>query len=317
MISISKSTSDPNISVYKHNRWKGLDGKKTTLANRDLQKAIAYYGDSTKFNNNQKLTNEKSIKYEAYSHKDTKEVLKEVFHSKCAYCESYIAHIEPGDVEHFRPKAKVVTDQGNSLIPGYYWLGASWNNLLLSCINCNRPNRLLINSTTDEVLMGKANFFPISDESKRLRNHHQDIALEAPFVELINPCSDNPEQHLDFLANGEVRALDEKGEKSIAIYGLYRADLVLRRKKTAEGLNRTLEFLVMEIKDIQEKQAHGMPIDLSLDKLVMHLESLKKALEEKAEYLAIKKALIAQFIASNPISNNKLVDLGVDLTDLL
>ena len=40
-----------------------------------------------------------------YSHETVKQALLEAQHGKCAFCESKVAHISFGDVEHFRPKA--------------------------------------------------------------------------------------------------------------------------------------------------------------------------------------------------------------------
>ncbi len=48
-----------------------------------------------------------------------------MFSGKCAYCESHIAHIDYGHIEHFRPKSK------------YPGLCFEWKNLLLGCAICN------------------------------------------------------------------------------------------------------------------------------------------------------------------------------------
>jgi len=60
-----------------------------------------------------------------YNHPKVKGALKEMFHGKCAYCESYVLHIDYSDIEHFIPK---------SIDPS---LCFSWQNLLLSCGICN------------------------------------------------------------------------------------------------------------------------------------------------------------------------------------
>ena len=76
MIKIEKSEQNPNIPVYNDKGWNGPGGIKMTLAERDLARAKAYFGDPTKFKDNKKLTDEKTITYEAYKHKDTKKELK-------------------------------------------------------------------------------------------------------------------------------------------------------------------------------------------------------------------------------------------------
>jgi hypothetical protein len=67
-------------------------------------------------------------------------------HDKCAYCESRIPHVYPGDVEHYRPKTAVrrvrETKKGTfareaQSRPGYWWLAYSFENFLVSCFWCN------------------------------------------------------------------------------------------------------------------------------------------------------------------------------------
>lgn len=47
-------------------------------------------------------------------------------HNKCCYCEKLEEQAKYRDVEHYRPKAT------------YWWLAWTWDNLLFSCIDCNR-----------------------------------------------------------------------------------------------------------------------------------------------------------------------------------
>ncbi len=62
-----------------------------------------------------------------YRHKDIKDALEQMFHGKCAYCESQVTTTGYGDIEHFCPK-------GN---PQCVNLTFEWRNLLLSCQKCN------------------------------------------------------------------------------------------------------------------------------------------------------------------------------------
>jgi uncharacterized protein (TIGR02646 family) len=66
-----------------------------------------------------------------------KAALDAMFHGKCAYCEFMYIGGMPVDIEHFRPKGAVIVG-GKMRKPGYYWLAAKWENLLPSCIDCNR-----------------------------------------------------------------------------------------------------------------------------------------------------------------------------------
>lgn len=62
-----------------------------------------------------------------YQHPEIKNSLVEMFHGKCAYCESKIGHVAYGDIEHFYPKGSYIDKTFD------------WNNLLFSCQICNNP----------------------------------------------------------------------------------------------------------------------------------------------------------------------------------
>ncbi|WP_155983455.1 hypothetical protein [Nitratireductor aquibiodomus] len=46
----------------------------------------------------------KSDDFSAYGSRAVREALREMFHGKCAYCESKIAGSQDTDVEHYRPR---------------------------------------------------------------------------------------------------------------------------------------------------------------------------------------------------------------------
>eukprot|EP01034_Spumella_vulgaris_P009128 gene9128-11597_t len=76
-----------------------------------------------------------SFEFAAYKHEEVKRRLDALFHGKCAYCETFYSASAPVDVEHYRPKGAVSENPNH---PGYWWLAMSWDNLLPSCIDCNR-----------------------------------------------------------------------------------------------------------------------------------------------------------------------------------
>lgn len=176
-------------------------------------------------------------------YKEQKEVFLKNFHNKCAYCETLITTNQPGDIDHFRPKGKV-TDLNNKPIlitgnngkriqhPGYYWLAFELSNLLPSCIDCNRPSR----GNSNEKLVGKWNKFPVKGEYAFKPG---DEAKENPL--LINPLIDNPENHLEIDVLGVLHPKDERGEKSIEVFGLNdRLSLIEERKKTYNNVLNTI-----------------------------------------------------------------------------
>jgi hypothetical protein len=99
--------------------------------------------------------------------------------------------------------------------PGYYWLAYAWENLLWACRECNAHR--------------KNDRFPLANPRRRARSPDDDLTGERPL--LVDPVSDNPEQHLAFHAE-EVIALDARGRASIAVLGMDQADITgLRREK--------------------------------------------------------------------------------------
>jgi uncharacterized protein (TIGR02646 family) len=192
----------------------------------------------------------KNYKFDVYRDREIKEALRKLFHGKCAYCESSYAGTQPMDVEHWRPKGGFVDESDpkkEELVwPGYFWLAADWNNLLPSCIDCNRRRNQIVWSKEEPLRMGKESQFPVVDEAKRWRDPDQyspgQIIEEEPL--LLNPCTDKeedwPEKHLTFDENAVLVPKPDpkdksrpspKAEASIRVYALNRTDLVLSRQE--------------------------------------------------------------------------------------
>lgn len=124
---------------------------------------------------------------EKYRQDKVKKALEGMFEGKCAYCESKIVHVSWGDIEHFRPKDT------------FPLLAVVWENLLLGCSICNGAKF-------------KGTKFPLDTNGEPL---------------LINPCIDNPEEHLEFEYDQISKQFivvgkDDKGDTSIETYGLNR-----------------------------------------------------------------------------------------------
>jgi hypothetical protein len=164
-------------------------------------------------------------------YKEMKQVIFDAFHGKCAYCESKIAADQPGDVEHFRPKAGVTDDNDKPITlpsgkqhPGYYWLAYDWRNLIPSCNKCNRPTK-----GRDGKLVGKWNRFPVKDERRRW-SRPDEKPDEAPFF--LNPMFADPEQHFKIDETGVIGAATPEGQKCIDLLGLNRDGLIEKRQTT-------------------------------------------------------------------------------------
>jgi uncharacterized protein (TIGR02646 family) len=148
-------------------------------------------------------TEDQKRKAEArYGHKTIRKALVEMFHGKCAYCESRIVHVDYGHIEHFRPKSRTQFKR----------LTFDWSNLFLACAICNGPEY-------------KADRFPEQNEGG------------PP----INPCDDYPEEHLGFYFDPKSKIATvfhktERGRISINLFGLNRPDLRGHRSKMIEKL---------------------------------------------------------------------------------
>ncbi len=159
-----------------------------------------------------------SFDFTRYKSAEVKDALEQLFHGKCAYCESAYSATQPVDVEHYRPKGKV---EGDDSHPGYWWLAMEWSNLLPSCIDCNRRRNQktpTVNgqgmaaltrhadvARTEELATGKACAFPLGEGGIRCDDPEGDAAdLDAEQALLLDPTRDDPDQHLEFLVGREL-----------------------------------------------------------------------------------------------------------------
>ncbi|OIN46957.1 hypothetical protein BLL37_08300 [Pseudomonas azotoformans] len=233
-------------------------------------------------------------KFDLYGHASVRAKLNDMFHGKCAYCESFYRSTSAMEVEHYRPKEGVVQDKGHT---GYWWLGMAWDNLLPSCIFCNRLNThdtptLSAKLTTllgdpgefsdsRKVVTGKGNHFPVL--GVRAHDAARDYSRELPL--LLDPCRDNPSEHLRFyieptniiglilpmkgesgglpaqklitdmlpkfkkeLTEALMDGLSLRGAFSIHIYGLNRLGLVQDRTRVL----RHLRFMEGQVVDLSK-----------------------------------------------------------------
>ncbi|QXG32818.1 retron system putative HNH endonuclease [Pseudomonas viridiflava] len=239
----------------------------------------------------------KKIKFNAYRESDVVLALREMFNKKCAYCEFNYAAGSSEDIEHFRPKGAVVIN-GQLTKPGYYWLAAEWSNLLPSCIDCNRK-RAKEFAGPNQTSSGKANLFPIVDETHRWRSHTVINVNEQPL--LLNPCDDYPDQHLEFLSDGLVRPATDatgqasvKGETSIEVFGLLRDDLVKQRAAKQLMIRAAIER-ALEAAEIAEETDDGPRKQRMIDLSERLLRDARAHLNKPEPYLAAGEAIFREY----------------------
>lgn len=290
---------------------------------KELIKARAFRADPA--------TRDKSFGFKVYKHAEVKAALERLFHGKCAYCESFYSAQAPVDVEHFRPKGAVA---GAPQHAGYWWLGMVWENLLPSCIDCNRRRRQVTPDPTASLTRlfdaakgtfntGKKDAFPVAGT----RANVETDALELERAYLLNPCRDDPDAHLDYFIDPEnllglilpkappgsavaVPALGDAGQiadaaanagvsargaVSIQVYGLNRLGLVQDRTRVL----RHLEFLRHLIHDIDaiaaELETHADP---KVQKAAKSLRGLIDRIVEEIQTLAAPEAPFSALVCA-------------------
>ncbi|MCT4261422.1 TIGR02646 family protein [Elizabethkingia anophelis] len=276
--------------------------KKNKTGKTETDRAIEHYTSPT-------FDGTTNFKFKIYSNSEVKEALIKLFKRKCAYCESTFLHVYSGDVEHFRPKGEIEEAAPNKK-PGYYWLAADWDNLLLSCRNCNQKLSHSIYGTRTKKTMGKMNQFPLSDATQYVRkhNHVNGIADEEPYRLLLNPCIDDPEEHLEYGDEGVIRPKKDtrgvesiKAKTSIDVYVLQRMYLVQSRE-------RKLIEMQAQIQRVKEATENYNDIIGSSDTtkkfyferiLKRELERLKKFLNPEEEYVGMARQFVGEFLKTN------------------
>ncbi|MDR6708314.1 uncharacterized protein (TIGR02646 family) [Novosphingobium sp. 1748] len=208
-----------------------------------------------------------AYKFKVYSNSEIKDTLNRLFGFKCAYCEGTTGGVMPIDIEHYRPKAKIVCADKSVIVPGYWWLAADWNNLLPSCIDCNR-SRWHQTSADKKNKYGKENFFPLEFGSAHAKLPI-DVENEKPL--LINPANEDPAKHLTFVPESVAGAMaplarkwvaspliidgaeDPRGRTSIDSYGLNKPEMVRQRNDRLKELANLLRSAEDRWVDAQEE----------------------------------------------------------------
>jgi uncharacterized protein (TIGR02646 family) len=239
--------------------------KKGSPAYQELEKATEFFS---------KARGQQRFAFSVYKRPEVAKALAELFYGKCAYCEVSFAAAAPIDIEMFRPKGGVVESPKH---PGYWWLAMVWANLLPSCPDCNRVR------DHDGIKSGKANRFPLEDETKRAFKP-RDEKKEKPL--LLDPCVDFPEKHLVFDPNGMVVSDTRRGQETIKVLGLNRPALV----KARAGAARRVAPIVARAEFVTKRiRGRGLEARQRMEEEVAKLDALCGPSEE---FAALKRQLI-------------------------
>ena len=252
----------------------------------------------------------KCYDFAAYKGDDVKLALHRLFKGKCAYCETPYQASQPVDVEHYRPKGQLEDDPHH---PGYWWLAARWDNLLPSCIDCNR-RRGQVTATLGMTLqdletalacgdtepLGKRDAFPTRDRVWA-RAEADDVGEEKPL--LIDPTRIDPASHIVWALESEISMVvpvvddggsqSDQGVASIHVYGLNRMGLVQERTNLLRELSQRAARIEKLI-DVAEESGGELTdkLHLLVDGLVSDMVAMTGS---DRRYSALASAFVERF----------------------
>lgn len=168
-----------------------------------------------------------------------KEEFERISGRKCWYTESK----NPGnlnDLEHFRPKGRVV-DKDENLVHWYWFLAFDPSNYRLSA---QLPNRLNKNGVL-EATGGKGDKFPLIAGSNH-GNNLAEVANELPV--LIDPCIEDDTLLLEFLPDGRPVVSQNFSNDAVAVDRVLQSNLLLNLDYST--FNEDREALYNKIEDL-------------------------------------------------------------------
>lgn len=257
MIRIAKPTQAPAILQTQG------QALRTVLCNQHQAGATAFEFDPT-----------------VYGHPSVKTALRQAQHDKCCFCEAKIMHVSPGDIEHFRPKRAFCQQSGGRILkPGYFWLAYDWNNLLLSCEQCNRRH--------------KRNFFPLLNPGQRASTPALPLANEQPLF--INPALEDPAAFIVFRKERAIAInRNARGRITIQALGLNRPELLDRRQvwlSVLQGLQKNHAKLRQALNLLgPHQQVQAARIKSQLQDNVAFFDQCQ---QDSSEYSAMARAALA------------------------
>lgn len=158
--------------------------------------------------------------------------LFELFHEKCAFCESGLSPKRVTVVHHFRPR-QGATDMSGARDHAYYaWLAYEWDNLLISCQEC--VARIAENPRQGDWFgMRAGTRAPLMSSVEQCREVEQPV--------LIDPSFEEPSKDIAFELDGRCVAITPRGAINIELHLLDRPDLVRERAATARNVRELCE----------------------------------------------------------------------------
>jgi len=216
--------------------------------------------------------------------------LKQLFRGKCAYCESIVDNEKSSTYDHFRPKYGARGLEKEFSEDHYWWLTYEWRNFYYSCPKCNQF---------------KATWFPVEGKRAAVRTGYEKIIREEKAM-LIDPCNENPVEHLGFSDDGLAVPHSEKGRVTIDILQLNRKALVSDRSSTLEGIAEAWMAFVQLLAD---RNKHWPEIKLAGMRFAAILDETSEE-----PYIALSKRYLTERISGQPVFQRFFGDKEYELT---
>jgi uncharacterized protein (TIGR02646 family) len=201
-------------------------------------------------------------------YKRMKDELFHLYHEKCAYCESPLRLSSWDQLDHFRPKNKVLDEHNRTVCidhkphTGYYWLAYEWTNLLPSCAVCNQR---------------KGAIFPVLPGSAHAKQPGKEAGENPVF---IHPIRDDPADHLEYVpTTGFLKSKTLRGKACIDLLYLNREELVNERRAAYRACIELLADLLDAV-----KRSAASPAD--------ELVELKSILQGVAKYSLVGRSAL-------------------------
>ncbi len=196
---------------------------------------------------------------------------EDLYHNKCAYCQTDTTAGAPMQVEHYRPKSGVAKDKTHE---GYYWLAYEWSNLLLSCSKCNNRKRTQFPIEGTRIMVAKIGTDGLPETDYLLADSS---VYKSEKALLLNPELDEVEKHFVFLPNGEMKALSKQGQKTIEVCDLNRNDLVIKRLSL---VNKYFDRVQLIMKDFLSDKIDKKTFKYSLNSFLTEIAALQNRVND-------------------------------------
>lgn len=160
----------------------------------------------------------------------------------CAYCERAVGDedgLQPMILAHHRPPWGAVGTDGSVDLTSYHWLSYEWTNLYPACADCVRTRGTRFPVAGPRATAGTG----VGDEQ----------------AQLLDPCLDDPHDHLDYLPDGTVAARTPRGQVTIEVLALNRDSLVRARRRVLQRIHWGGDLEHDEFATLREQYAEPCP----------------------------------------------------------